>query len=154
MKRILVLMMALSLVVGAVASAEAGKKKKKPKKVERTVEGTYDGPTLVIAGFCGQSGAIGCVELVAGANESFVTAEVTDAHGQPVFVQIGADTDGNNQDDTSYGSFCGSTDEPLVVDPGATLHFWVGVSPDPSIAGCVPGLATTGKITATFSNLP
>jgi hypothetical protein len=155
-RRTLAVALILGLVGGAlVAPAEAGKKKKKKKqRIERTVEGTYDLPTLVIAGSCSSSGAIGCVALPSAAKERFVTATVTDQHGQPVYVSVQADTDGNNQDDEVFGSFCGETDEPIAIQPGTELHFWVGFSPDPGFAGCVPGFATSGSIEATFSNLP
>jgi len=156
MRRTLAVALILGLVAGAlVAPAEAGKKKKKKKqRIERTVEGTYDLPTLVVAGSCSSSGAIGCVALPSAGKERFVTAKITDQHGQPAFVSIGADTDGDNADDETYGFFCGETDEPIAIPPGTELHFWVGLTPDTGFAGCVPGFATSGSIEATFSNLP
>lgn len=152
MKKILVLMMVMGLVFGSIAGAEA--KKKKPKKISRVAEGTYDAPSLLLVGTCTSSGAVGCVALISGPGETYVTAEVTDQTGQPVYVSVQADTDGDNQDDTVFGSFCGTTDAPLSIAEGTELHFWVGVTPDPGIAGCVPAAGTTGKVTATFSNMP
>ena len=152
MKRFLVLFLVLGLLMGSIATAEA--KKKKPKKVSRVAEGTYDAPSLILVGTCSSSGAVGCVSLITGANEYFVSAEITDQSGQPVYVSIQSDANGDAQDDTSHGSFCGKTDAPISVPPGTDLHFWVGVTPDPGIAGCVPGAGTSGKVTATFSNLP
>ncbi|MEA2452672.1 MAG: hypothetical protein QOG04_1382 [Actinomycetota bacterium] len=152
MKRILVLMMVIGLVFGSLATAEA--KKKKVKKITRVAEGTYDAPSLLLVGTCSSSGAVGCVSLISGIGETYVSAEVTDQTGQPVYVSVQADTDGDNTDDTIFGSFCGKTDAPLSIPEGTDLHFWVGVTPDPGIAGCVPAAGTTGKVTATFSNLP
>jgi coenzyme F420-reducing hydrogenase gamma subunit len=153
MKRFVVLLMIVGLVAGSVATAEAAKKKK-IKKVERVVEGAYDAPSLIAVGTCAQTGAIGCVSMISAANEVYVSAEVTDQTGQPVYVSIQGDANGDNQDDINYGTFCGATDAPIAIDAGVELHFWVGVTPDPGIAGCVPGAATTGTLKATFSNLP
>lgn len=154
MKRILVAVLVLGLAFGAVTTAEA-KKKRKPKKVERTIEGGYDAPPLVIAGTCAQSGAIGCVSIATGPGEAFITAaKVTDAHGQPVVVAVSANTDGNVGDDVSFGTFCGELTEPMAIDPGVELHFWVGVIADIATTGCAPGLATTGTISVTLSTLP
>ncbi|HEX2239547.1 MAG TPA: hypothetical protein VHJ82_00165, partial [Actinomycetota bacterium] len=86
--------------------------------------------------------------------ESYVTASVTDAHGQPVYVSVSANTDGNVGDDETYGFFCGETTQPLVFPPGTELHFWIGLQADPNVTSCQPGAATNGTVTATFSNLP
>jgi hypothetical protein len=154
-KRAAVLVMILSLVVGTVAVAEAAKKKKKPKRIERTVEGTYDAPPLVIAGTCAQTGAIGCVAIATGPGETFIkSAKVTDSHGQPVVVSVSANTDGEIGDDVSYGAFCGELTEPMSFDAGVELHLWVGVIEEVVNEACAPGLATTGSVTVTLSNMP
>lgn len=150
MKRSVILFMILGLILGSVATAES---KKKPHKVTRTVEGTYDSPAIFLYGSCAESDGIGCVSFTSGPNERFVTAEVVDAHGLPVFVLVrdeymsdpieGAET---------YGTFCGKTTEPIAVPPGKNLQFWVGAPF--AIYGCQPGAGTTGTVTATFSNLP
>jgi hypothetical protein len=150
MRRALVLMIVLGLVLGSVAVADA---KKKPKRTTRTAEGAYDAPPLVVAGTCAQTGAVGCVLFATGADESYVTAKVTDQHGLPVLVQVSANTDGNTGDDVTFGSFCGETTEPIKIDPGVELHFWVGAA-STAIRGCPPGIATSGTVSATFSNLP
>ena len=151
MRRTLTVALIIGLIAGSlVAPAEAGKRKR-----TRKVQGSYDAPTLVVAGSCTQTGAIGCVAIATGATERFLRARVTDQHGQPVYVSVQANLEGgDNQDDTSYGSFCGKTKKPIPVDPGVELHLWVGFSPDPGFVGCVPGIATTGTITARLSNLP
>ncbi len=55
----------------------------------------------------------------------------------------------------SYGSFCGQTPEPIVVDPRVKLEFWIGywwprwwIIPE---VECDPGITTTGTITVTLS---
>lgn len=156
MRKLIVLFLLFGLVFGAVAQADAKKKKKKkPKKIERTVEGAYDLPPLVLVGTCAQTGAIGCVSIPNGPDEVFVTkAKVEDAHGQPVAVSVSANLDGEIGDDVTYGVFCGELTEPIVVDPGVELHFWVGAATDVGVSGCVPGAATNGTISITLSNLP
>lgn len=152
MKKVLVLFLVLGLVFGSIATAEAGKKKRK--KVTREVQGGYDAPALIAVGTCAQTGAIGCVAIVTGPKEKYLSATVNDAHGQPVYVAVSADTDGDNSDDATFGSFCGTTEKPIEVTPGTELHLWVGFTPDPGFAGCVPGIATTGTIDVKLSNLP
>jgi hypothetical protein len=157
-KRSFVVLTVVALLLSAFVAPQAAeakkKKKKKNAKVERKVEGGYDAPALIIAGSCAQTGAIGCVSIVTGPKEKFLKAKINDSHGQPAFVSIGADLDGNNQDDTSYGSFCGETTEAIPVDPNVELHLWVGLQIDPAFAGCVPGAATSGTISVTLSNRP
>lgn len=155
MKKAIAVALSLGLLVGAlVAPAEAGKKKRKPKKVTREVEGSYDLPPLVLVGTCSQTGAIGCVTFLSGPKEKFVTAKITDQHGQPVAVSVSANLDGEIGDDETYGTFCGETEEPIAIPPSTELHFWVGAATDVGTGGCVPGAATSGTATATFSNLP
>ena len=154
MRKPLVLLLVLGMLFGSIVSAEAGKKKRKPKKITRKVQGQYDAPSLIAVGFCGQTGAVGCVSIVTGPKEKFLKATINDAHGLPAYVAISADTDGNSQDDTTFGSFCGTTEEPIQVEPGVELHMWVGLQADPGFAGCAPGIATSGTIDVTLSNLP
>ena len=154
MKRFMIMFMILGLVVGSVATAEAGKKKK-PVKTTREAQGSYQAPTPVAAGGCAQTDAVGCVTIPSGPGEIYVTASVTDTTGLPVAVSVQADLDGNQQAETVYGSFCGTTAEPIAIDAGATIQFWVGPSPAGALAGCGPGiLATQGTVDVVFSNMP
>ena len=152
MRRVLVVMTILGLLAGSLAApADAAKKK----RTKRTVKGSYDAPALIVAGSCSQTGGIGCVSIVTAAKERYLRAKVTDQHGQPVYVSISANLEGDDfEDDTSYGSFCGKTKKPIPVDPGVELHLWVGFQVDPGFVGCVPGIATSGTIKVTLSNLP
>lgn len=154
MKRFLVLLLALGLVFGAVATAEAGKKKKKkPKKVEREAQGTYAAPATIV-GNCTQKDGIGCMTIATGPEELYLTAKVTDAHGQPVSISVEADLDGDMQTETTYGSFCGETAEPIQIDPGASIIFWVGRADVVLLDRCTPGVATQGTLDVVFSNMP
>jgi len=157
-KRSVAVILILGLIVGAftAAPAEAGKKGKKNKKVTRVAEGSYIAPATVV-GSCTQSEGIGCMAFPTAATEQYLTAKVTDESGQPVFVTVQADLDGDNRSETFYGSFCGETTEPIQFDGGAELIFWVGPlsrAPDRVLAGCVPGQGTEGALEVTFSNLP
>jgi hypothetical protein len=171
-KRFLVLFMVLGLMAGAVATAEAKKKKPKPKpeptRVERTVEASYLGPQVLYEYRpCAPSAGAGCVTLETRANEGFLTANVTDAHGQPVSVYV-VDTSEARYDldgpSAIYGTFCGKTTEPIRFDPGTTLELWVGGQWWPTEWGptwfvpkpprCAPAIGTTGTISVTLSNLP
>ena len=150
MKRFLIMLMVFGLVAGLMATAEA---RKKPQRATRTVEGSYDTPVLGMFGECAGSHGIGCVTFSVGAEERFVTAKVHDAHGLPVFVLIRSVPSGPfGEGSEIYGTFCGETTEPIAVPAGSDLEFWVGAAA--SVYGCQPGIATSGTITATFSNLP
>ena len=157
MKKTIAVALALGLLVGAlVAPAEAGKKKKKRKKpvrVERQVQGTYAAPATVV-GNCTQTDGIGCMTITNGPGEKYLTASVTDEHGQPVAISVAADLDGDIQTETTYGAFCGETEEPIEVDEGVDLVFWVGRAADAIALACAPGIGTQGTLDVTFSNLP
>lgn len=155
MRKAIMVILSASLVFGAFGApaAEAGKKKK---RVERDAQGTYAAPATIV-GNCTQTDGIGCMTIATGGSERYLTASVTDATGQPVLIEVAADLDGDMQSETDYGTFCGATDEPIEIDPGAEIIFWV--SPATATAarvtdGCVPGQATEGTLDVTFSNLP
>lgn len=156
MKKLVVLFLIMGLVFGSLATAEAGKKKKKkkkPQKVERKAEGTYAAPATLV-GSCSQTDGIGCMGIMSGPEETFITAKVTDNHGQPVAIRVSADLDGDNSTETTYGDFCGETEEPMQVDPGVELIFWVGRVDVAAANGCAPGVGTQGSMEVVFSNLP
>lgn len=155
MKRYLIMFIVLGLFAGVVATAEA---KRSRKRVERTVEGSYNTQFVPFSGLvtspCAQ--AIGCVIVEASANEKFLTAKVTDAHGQPVLVTVDV-WDPYTETSVEYGSFCGETEDPIRFPPGVELRFAPGYW-DPYLpthwADCPPGFGTTGTINVTLSNLP
>lgn len=154
MKRLVVLVMVLGLVIGSAVTADAAKKKKKKKqqKVEREATGTYQSTGVVAVGTCAQTDAINCVRIPAGPDEQYVSAVVHDSTGQAVPVAVKADLDGDNRTETLYGVFCGETEEPIKIDPGIEVTFWVGLTSDNAPQGCPP--PTSGSIDVTFSNLP
>lgn len=160
MKRFLILFMILGLIVGSVATAEAEQARRK--RVERTVEGSYATQFVPFSGLvipggpCAQERAIGCITIQTNAKEKFLTANVTDAHGQPVLVTVDS-WDPYTQASIDYGSFCGETEKPIRFRPGVELRFAPGYW-DPYLptawASCPPGFGTTGTVSVTLSNLP
>jgi hypothetical protein len=157
MKRSVVLLLVLGLLFGSlVGAADAKKKKKKkppaPVKVTREVQGSYAAPAGAV-GLCSQDDAIGCVVMTSGVEESYLTAKVTDAHGQPVAVAVKSDLDGDNASETLWGTFCGETTEPIQIQPGAEIIFWIGITPDTADDGCSPGEGTQGTVDVVFSNM-
>ncbi len=161
MKKSVVTVLLLGLLAGMMvaAPAEAKKRKKKkpaaPVKVERQVQGTYAAPATAV-GLCSQTDAVGCVTIPTGSTELYITAKVTDDSGAPVLISVKADLDGDNASETLYGNFCGETTEPIQVDPGAELIFWVSpvtAMADRATMGCVPGQGTAGSIDVTLSNM-
>ena len=155
MKKALIFALIIGLIAGSMAAPATAKKKKKkkPVKIERVAQGTYAAPATA-AGNCTQTDGVGCMTIQSGAGERYVTAKVTDATGQPVAVTVDADLDGDAQTETSYGTFCGETTEPIEIEPGAALVFWVGGPLQIVAAGCTPGVGTQGTLDVTFSNLP
>ena len=161
MKKTLSVIVLIGLLVGSFAMpADARKKKKKKKapaavvKVERQAQGTYAAPATVV-GNCTQTDGVGCMTIATAPEEQYVTGKVTDSHGQPVVISVQADLDGDAQSDVVYGVFCGETAEPIKIDPGVSIIFWV--SPPTAFvaaAGCTPGIGTQGTLDVTFSNLP
>lgn len=83
MKRTLVTLLGLALVVGSVATADA-----KAKRVERTVSGTYGPYPAPVTGCSEPLGGWACLVVETRSTERFFTATITDAHGQPVFVEV------------------------------------------------------------------
>ena len=153
MKRSLVLLLALGLIFGSVATAEAGKKKKKPApvKVERTVEFEYACPCLGLFQFGTLTGGdpnLGGGGIAIG-DEYFMKGEVKDATGLPLNVSLQQDTDGDGFNDP-VADFCGSTEEPLPINPGLEARIFIG-------GPCADGTPTTGAggtVVFTFSNIP
>ncbi len=161
MKKAIVVALTAGLVAGAfVGPADAGKKKKKPVRVERVVEVDYAAPGLGVTtpaasgGICPFADPTSqeCIEIPLQLGEAYIKVEIDDAAGQTVAGYISqGDTDGDGISDL-YGDFCGAHPEPielLSTSAPVRVSFYNGAKTD-----CAPSLATTGTITATFSNLP
>ena len=158
MKRAISVVLALGLLAGAFAlPAEAAKKKKKKVvRVERVVELPYQcpcGPSTPAGsqGFWLAGGTFGGGPGATGGEENFVSVEVTDQSGQPVFVSLGQDGDGDGLSETDVGDACGATEEPLPVPaPGSEVSVFVYVG---TCSDGTPSIATGGTVKLTFSNI-
>lgn len=146
MKRFLILFMILGLIAGSVATAEAKKKTDRATRVERTVEGRYGPYPSPVTGCNEPLGPWTCVTIPTRMHEAFLTAKVTDAHGQPVFVEVSS---GGGR----IGAFCGETKEPISFSGGSTLYFYVALNNWGASLHCpAHRIKTTGTISVTLSN--
>jgi hypothetical protein len=146
-----------TVVVGLVAalacaaSAPAGAAKR-PKPKKRTIEMPYTEAAVGAAGagVCLQGSS--CLFFGPPApGEKHFSVVIEDDLGQPVPGSVIQDTNGDGNflvtDDLTVG-ICGSTDEPVEVEPDKAVSVWVwraGANPP------CPGTATSGTATATFS---
>ena len=150
MKKILVFALVLGLIAGALSMPATAKKKKKkkPVRVERTVEGQYTGAA---AGLYGNAGGntIGGFAFASGAEEKYVMVEITDASGTTISGSVGQDPDGDMTTDEK-GTLCGSTEEPIAIEPGVEVVVYV----NQGACNGGPSIVTQGTIAVTFSNLP
>jgi type II secretory pathway pseudopilin PulG len=142
MRRLLIGLCVLSLTAAFVAPSAARTSKK------RVVELPYKTP-VVGANTPAASGwyfdcfsQIGCVLIDVKGKDRFLSLEITDATGLPVYAQL-RDPNGG-----VYAHIYGSTDKPLGIGGPYiyTLHILPGTSPLAQ-----PSAPTTGIVTATFS---
>lgn len=153
-RSILAVIMSVALVtgvVGGLADASAGKKKK---RVERTAEAQYvgfSGFRGAVEGAC-DSPPLGCVSLPIEPGEKFVSVEVTDTAGQPVWasVYIYGYTDAS----TTHEHVCGASDGTFALGPGVTEVVVTVTQTTGGATSPCTGPATAGTVSATFSNLP
>ena len=156
MKRFLITFMVLGLIAGSVSAA--GATGRKPKRVQRTVEGSYGAVPESTTGCNADMDTFTCLVVDVRPRESFFTAKVTDAHGQPVFVQV------LTQGGDRVTTFCGETTEPVPLNSqGSKLEFLIEPAPNffsnwgvgwLGPLGCPYRLETFGSISVTLSNLP
>lgn len=154
MRRAFGIVMTVALLVGAlgIPGAEAKRKKKKPRP--RTVETPYTEPAHGTAGvgLCFQGSSCVFVEPIKG--ERYVTVEITDDAGLPVYASVIQDTNGDGSylaTDDATVHICGSTAEPIEIEP-KTVTVWVWRGPGAS-PPC-PGVASSGVVKTTFSKRP
>lgn len=140
----------LTGLVGHLPDAAAGKKKK---RVERTAEAPYAGFSGfrgAAEGTCDANGA-GCTIMPVEPGEKFVSIEVTDTAGQPVWASVYIY--GYSQG-AAHEHVCGASEQPFALTPGLEeLVVVVTQTTGGATSPCV-GPATVGTVIATFSNLP
>lgn len=151
MKKPFLALLAVTLLVGSLAGpAEA----KKP-RTERTAEASYDHPALGVPGVaatCTPDGG-GCVIFTAHTHERYVSVQIEDSLGTAVYARVSVDGDGDRTFESRH-AICGATKEALRIPPGANVLVWISAGPDPFQEPPCPGGASSGIITATFSNQP
>jgi hypothetical protein len=141
-------------VAGATVVALPASAGKKKKRVERTEEATYVGAT----GVRGASDSpcagdqVGCVIFPVNKGEKFVSIEIADAAGEPVWasVYVYGYSDGTDL----HEHVCGSSEGALQIAPGLAELYVVITQTTGGATNPCAGPATQGTVTATFSNLP
>ncbi|HVE93235.1 MAG TPA: hypothetical protein VNE62_13190, partial [Actinomycetota bacterium] len=94
-------------------------------------------------------GTYACLIIPTEATEAYLTAKVTDTHGQPVYFEVSSDNG------STVRRFCGETSGPVYFRPGSTLEFDVGLSRGFVQHDCpANSIKTIGTIRVTLSNLP
>ncbi len=141
----------VAVLACAAGSMPAGAAKRaKPK---RTMEMPYSEAAIGAAGagVCLQGSSCLFFGPPARGEKRFAVV-IEDDLGQPVPASVIQDTNGDGNflvtDDLTVG-ICGSTDEPVEIEPGKAVSVWVwraGANPP------CPGTATSGTATATFSS--
>jgi len=154
MKKFLILAVVLGLVAGSLAGpAVAKKKKKKTTKVERVAEGTYDNPAVGIGGVVSSGSAGGSIEFPLLPGETYLSLDVTDASGTAVYASLSQNTNPDTPSWEIFAGICGKTTEPIAVAPDLPVRVTITAGPGREVPTCA-GVASSGTIKATISNLP
>lgn len=147
MRRVWTVMLVLGLMAGMMAApAEAGKKKRK-KPTVRTFEVRYENPAFGVGGVGG--GCSGCPTIALGPTEKFAVILIEDDMSPSGYVDLAYDEDGDGTQDLGAGpTVCGSTPEPVKVEPGIGYTAWpwpagIGCPGSSSVAGTIKVLASS-----------
>jgi hypothetical protein len=157
MRKTITTILALGLVAGALlAPTSVEAKKRKPYKRVATYDYTVPAFGQADVGGTCPNAASGCASFATTAKDKFVVVKIEDASGTPVSGTLShPDTNGDSLVEP-LGSFCGQS-EKVAIQPGAELivfPYMIGsTGATESLGGpaqCL-GVATQGKITATFT---
>lgn len=154
-RSILAVLMSAALLTGVIGGLpDAGAAKKKKKRVERTAEAQYvgfSGFRGAVEGAC-DSPPVGCVSIPIEPGEKFVSVEVADTAGQPVWASVYVY--GYSDAASAHEHVCGASDGTLALGPGVTeLVVTLTQTTGGATSPCT-GPSTAGTVSATFSNLP
>lgn len=148
MRKAVAILMLVGLVAGLM-SAPAGAAKKKKKPTVRTFEIRYENPAFGVGGAAG--GCAGCPAVATGPNETYAMFFIEDDYSPSGYVAFDYDTDGDGFQNPGSGPVvCGSTEEPVAVEPGTGYTAW----PWTVGTGCPGSASVSGTITAMFSSDP
>ncbi len=152
MKRTMTILLVIGLVAAVMATpAGAAKKKKKKKATVRVVEATYSQPALGVGGIAGGCPAGACPDIATAANETYAIIVIEDDLSPSGYVSFNYDTDGDGfQNPGSGPDVCGSTPEPVAVEPAVVYTAWpwtVGTA-------CQGSASTSGTIKVLLSSDP
>ena len=150
MRRMTTILLVMGLVgAGMAAPADAAKKKKKP--TVRVVEAPYTQPALGVGGVGGACPAGACPTIGTATNETYAMVFIEDDLSPSGYVSFNYDTDGDGfQNPGSGPDVCGSTPEPVAMEPGVAYTAWpwtVGIA-------CRGSASTSGTIKVLLSSDP
>ena len=148
MRRTSIVLLTIILALGVVATP--GGAAKKPR--QRTVETPYSEPALGTAGIGLCFPGASCVFVEPMTGERYVSVEVVDDLGLPVYASVMQDTNGDGSwlatDDYTV-HICGKSAAPIEIDPSLTVAVWVWQGP--GVSPACPGLASSGVVKTAFS---
>jgi hypothetical protein len=131
------------------APADAGKKVKKAKV--RVFEASYDQPALGVGGVGGGCPAGSCPAILTASNETYAVIVVEDDASPSGYVELSYDPDGDGIQNLGSGPVvCGSTPEPIAIEPGVAYSAW----PWAAGASCPGSSSTSGTIKVMLSSDP
>jgi hypothetical protein len=153
----LIAVLAVAAVAGATLMASpviAGKKKKKKPRVERVEDRDYVGWSGVRGAAEGEctSEPVGCVVFPVEPGEKFVSIEVGDSAGEPVWASVYIY--GYNAASDVHEHVCGASDRPFRMADGIEEVVVVVTQTSGGATNPCAGPTTVGTVTATFSNRP
>ena len=139
MKRYLAVALAIGLLAGMMGIPAEAAKKKKP--TVRTLEVRYENPAFGVGGVGG--GCSGCPAIGVGPGETYAIIQIIDDASPTGYISMNYDSDGDGIQNVGSGPVvCGSTPEPVKMQPGASYTAW------PWAAGieCPGGASTAGTM--------
>jgi hypothetical protein len=133
------------------------KAQQEEQRIEREVVFEYVCPCVgrfQLGGLTGGDPNLGGGPIPVGAEDLYLTGIAEDASGTAISVNINQD-DGTGANKAT-GSFCGESEEPIQLDPGAEIRVFIGdpLPASPVSNGCLGSVALGGTVTFTLSNLP
>jgi hypothetical protein len=147
MRRALAILLVLGLAAAMMAAPATAAKKKKKKPTVRTFEVRYENPATGVGGIGGN--CVGCPAIPVGPSETFVVIEIEDDVSPSGYIDLAYDSDGDGIQNLGAGpTVCGSTPEPVAVEPGVSYTAWPWVAG----IGCPGSSSFAGTIKVMFSN--